>query len=58
MHTEKLRQPYVENMHAVPMHGDRSTTFLRLGTARPLVGHVHVLCNSERISPMVVILGK
>ena len=33
VHTEKLRGPYVEYVHTVPMHSDRSTTVLRLGTA-------------------------
>ncbi len=59
VHTEKLRGPYVENMHTVPMHSDRSTTVLRLGTARPLMGHVYGLAwRCGRISPMAVIVGK
>ena len=59
MHTEKMREPYVENMHTIPVHSDRSTTVLRLGTARPLVGHVYGLVwRSRRTSEMAVIVGK
>lgn len=59
MHTEKLRGPYVENMHTVPMHSDRSTTVLGLGAARLLMGHVYGLAwRSGRISPMAVIVRK
>ena len=59
MHTEKIREPYVENMHTISMHSDRSTTVLRLGTARPLVGHVYgVVWRSGRTSEMAVIVGK
>jgi hypothetical protein len=59
VNTEKLRGPYVENMHTIPMHSDRGTTVLRLGTARPLMGHVYGLTwRSGRISPMAVIMGK
>ena len=59
MHTEKLRGPYVEYMHTVPMHSDRSTTVLGLGTARQLMGHVYGLAwSSGRISPVAVIVGK
>jgi hypothetical protein len=59
VHTKKLRGSYVEYMHTVPMHGDRSTTVLRLGTARPFMGHVYGLVwRSGRTSPMTVIVGK
>jgi hypothetical protein len=56
VHTKKfLRRPYVENMYAVPVHSDCSTTFLHLGTARLLMGHIW---DSERIPPVVIIVGK
>lgn len=59
MHTKKLRGSYVENMHTVPMHSDRSTTVVRLGTARPLMAHVYGLTRGGgRISLMAVIVGK
>ncbi len=59
VNTEKLKGRYVENMHTVPLHSDRSTTVLRLGTARPLMGHAYGLVwRSGRIFPMAVVVGK
>jgi hypothetical protein len=59
VHAEKSRGSYVENMHTVPMHSDCSTTVLRLGTARPLMGHVYGLTRGGgRISLMAVIVRK
>jgi hypothetical protein len=59
VHTERLRGAHVKNMHAIAMHCDCSTTFLRLGTARPFMGHIYALVwDSKRISPMVVVVGK